>query len=522
MRQSGWSQAVEAVAQQSNFVFIDDVAEGPVLEWILHSGLTKEEAALIQPAYRCDDPLTLSNMPFTSGSLTLGYKPKDGTLSMNIGDGSISVLEIKSDEGRFLADGADPDVFTGTVDMIDAHKLFLLRSSGLPKALTFGTILPPQLAAVDIIADLSISGSINLSGCDQLFIFPDTGIVRWDDGQTIAGTEEVTPQPDVELGFRQLSYAWLGGMDLEESNFESSDLSNARLSGAMLKNANFAGANLSGAYLDTATLVGAQLPASNLTTAVLFSAVLEGANLSGADLREARFFGATLKGADVSEANLTAAAFFDTEMTSTNLSGANLKNADFGFARSLDAAVFSTETTYNQWTIFPDGFDPSAFALTQVISPPGDLDGLDGLTSADVDLLGKRLRNQLFMSWQFDMFDFNGDAVIDDNDLDTWVYDLKGTWYGDANLDGQFDSSDLIDVLAAGQYEDADTLNSTWASGDWNADGEFDSSDLLLAFQDGGYEQGPRVPAPAVPEPASGIMAVLAALSLWGVGRSRR
>lgn len=60
---------------------------------------------------------------------------------------------------------------------------------------------------------------------------------------------------------------------------------------------------------------------------------------------------------------------------------------------------------------------------------------------------------------------------------------------GDSNKDGVFNSSDLILVLAAGQYEDCVTGNSTWETGDWNDDGEFDSSDLIYAFQQGTYEE---------------------------------
>jgi hypothetical protein len=58
---------------------------------------------------------------------------------------------------------------------------------------------------------------------------------------------------------------------------------------------------------------------------------------------------------------------------------------------------------------------------------------------------------------------------------------------GDANLDGQFNTSDLILALQAGQYEDGVAGNSTWAEGDWNGDGEFDSHDLVLAFAYGAY-----------------------------------
>jgi hypothetical protein len=63
---------------------------------------------------------------------------------------------------------------------------------------------------------------------------------------------------------------------------------------------------------------------------------------------------------------------------------------------------------------------------------------------------------------------------------------------GDANLDHIFNSTDLVIVFQAGEYEDNQTGNSRWATGDWNRDGDFDTGDLVLAFQFGAYEQTAR------------------------------
>jgi hypothetical protein len=59
---------------------------------------------------------------------------------------------------------------------------------------------------------------------------------------------------------------------------------------------------------------------------------------------------------------------------------------------------------------------------------------------------------------------------------------------GDANVDGLFNSQDLVQVFQAGEYEDGIAGNSTWNEGDWNGDLEFDTSDLVSAFQSGRYE----------------------------------
>ncbi|MEZ6120654.1 MAG: hypothetical protein R3C28_29320 [Pirellulaceae bacterium] len=82
--------------------------------------------------------------------------------------------------------------------------------------------------------------------------------------------------------------------------------------------------------------------------------------------------------------------------------------------------------------------------------------------------------------WQFLLSD------VDDGDLD-----IQTSFYinwrehnapnsmakkcvpGDANGDGRFDSSDLVQIFQAGHYEDAVDRNSTKAEGDFNGDGDF-------------------------------------------------
>ena len=58
---------------------------------------------------------------------------------------------------------------------------------------------------------------------------------------------------------------------------------------------------------------------------------------------------------------------------------------------------------------------------------------------------------------------------------------------GDSNRDGVFDSSDLVVVFRAAEYEDDIDGNSTFEEGDWNGDGDFNTTDLVFAFQAGTY-----------------------------------
>jgi hypothetical protein len=143
----------------------------------------------------------------------------------------------------------------------------------------------------------------------------------------------------------------------------------------------------------------------------------------------------------------------------------------------------------------------------------GDFSGNDILDITDIDLLGAAIRDHNVHP----QFDVNRNGIVDPQDHAYWVSDLKHTWMGDANLDGEFNSGDLVEVFEAGKYETGEAVG--WSQGDWNADGVFDSSDFTTAFQDGGYEMGARSAVAAVPEP-SGV--VLLALALACVGRIRK
>lgn len=125
-----------------------------------------------------------------------------------------------------------------------------------------------------------------------------------------------------------------------------------------------------------------------------------------------------------------------------------------------------------------------------VLSPVlGDFDGNGNLDIRDLDLLSQRIHGN--QGWN-PLFDLDDDGSINETDRRIWIDQVFGTYFGDANLDGEFNSSDLVTVFSADEYEDNVAMNSSWAEGDWNGDREFDSGDLVLAFTAGGYEQGPR------------------------------
>ena len=114
---------------------------------------------------------------------------------------------------------------------------------------------------------------------------------------------------------------------------------------------------------------------------------------------------------------------------------------------------------------------------------PGDFRQDGDLNEDDIYALAAGLR----MGSQF--FDLNGDERLNRDDISELVTSLMGSVIGDSNLDGAFDTRDIVFVFQSGEFEDALSENSTWQTGDWNGDGEFDSSDFVFALQEGVYEQ---------------------------------
>jgi hypothetical protein len=138
-----------------------------------------------------------------------------------------------------------------------------------------------------------------------------------------------------------------------------------------------------------------------------------------------------------------------------------------------------------------------AAGINPVGGKPGDFNRDNVLDVLDID----DLTAQSAGGQNNAKYDLNGDALVNEGDVTVWVKDLFKTWVGDADLNREFNSSDLVTVLASGTYETA--INAVWSTGDFNGDGRTNSSDLVVALADGGYEQGPPPPARAVPEPAA-------------------
>jgi hypothetical protein len=92
-------------------------------------------------------------------------------------------------------------------------------------------------------------------------------------------------------------------------------------------------------------------------------------------------------------------------------------------------------------------------------------------------------------------YDLTNDSLLNLDDLDEWVLRLKGTRYGDANLDLTVDQGDFAD-WDANKF----TSNTAWCTADFNADGVTDGTDFGIWNENRGLGIG-RGGAPIVTAP---------------------
>jgi hypothetical protein len=164
--------------------------------------------------------------------------------------------------------------------------------------------------------------------------------------------------------------------------------------------------------------------------------------------------------------------------------------------------------------------DDITYTSLSTTTKPGDYNNNGLLDAGDLDQQAQAIAGQQHPQ----EFDLNNDGLVNFTDREMWIDELKNTWIGDANLDGEFNSSDMVQVFARGKYEKPETAG--WEEGDFNGDTFFDSGDMVAAFVAGGYEKGikgggPNPAVSAVPEPTTLAMFVVGILAMIGT-RCRR
>jgi hypothetical protein len=165
-------------------------------------------------------------------------------------------------------------------------------------------------------------------------------------------------------------------------------------------------------------------------------------------------------------------AYDDEWFASTDGGGATLET------RAADVSDRDAWGNASIWRASRDAGGTPGFA------PRPDFNRDGQLTALDIDLLCAAIADA------DSTFDLSGDRRVDERDVVALVVDAMGSQIGDVNLDGVFNSSDLVLIFQRGEYEDLAPRNSTYITGDWNCDGDFTSRDLVFAFQQGGYRTG--------------------------------
>ena len=145
---------------------------------------------------------------------------------------------------------------------------------------------------------------------------------------------------------------------------------------------------------------------------------------------------------------------------------------------NLDAQPLFVDAAANNYRLDPnspaiDAGDPTAgpdpdgtriemgyFSYEQQLSLVGDLNH-DGIVDAeDIDLLALAIRQGMTAP----QFDLNDNGLVNDSDFQYLIQEILQTTAGDANLDGFFNSTDMVEVFQSGEYEDDLEGNSGWCA----------------------------------------------------------
>jgi len=249
--------------------------------------------------------------------------------------------------------------------------------------ITLEAVYTPPITLIDVYTHLAtppytiITTNNNLKGFELGNLFNDYSLELDLSGWNFKGINlKSSFLVGVFLTSANLSYANLMKADLSYSDFMKANFTEADMTEAVFKEADFTEADLTKANLTKAnltkanlaktTLTKANLSEANLLEADLTDAKLIGGNLAIAQLIEAKLTGAKLTDAYLAGTNLIGAILTDADLTDAYLVGADLTNADLTGAdltnADLTGAILTganlSNITYNQQTVFPEGFTP--------------------------------------------------------------------------------------------------------------------------------------------------------------------
>ena len=486
MRMSGWSEEVMDIARHDVLVYVPDVKDGPLVQWVLHSGLTQEEAALIQPAYGppCDEFRAgtlghdLSNMDFSGQNLS-------GQILMCY-DFSGANLSRTTLRGTYLHSVTNADL-TGA----DIRGVWL--SGTAARALT-----PAQLASTASYQARDLSG-IGLSGANMS---------GWNFSE------------------QNLTNASFHGSMLTGTNFNKANLTNVNLGRADLTNADLAGANVRGAHFGTTVLTpeqlystasyrerdmtGIGLSSNNLTGWNFADQKLVDARFGLADLTYADFTGADVRGASFLDANLTSAQLYSTvsyqsrDLSGIQLGAIDLSNGDLAgqnLTNSMLRAATLTNADFTGAKVQGAKFGPTLTSAQLYATASYQARDLSAIELSG-DLSGWNLAGQNLARAQLE------DAILTGAKLagaDLKDSNLRDSSLTGANLTGadvrgaNFSSSNLTaaQLYSTGSYQDRDLAGIDLRGRDmtgWALDGQdLTNADLGSAVLDAADLRGAKL-----------------------------
>ena len=157
-------------------------------------------------------------------------------------------------------------------------------------------------------------------------------------------------------------------------------------------------------------------------------------------------------------------------------------------------------------------FDIDEVVLSDFLSLAGltgdfNADGM--LDAMDIDLLGGAVGGTDIS------FDLTADGLIDAADRTHWVKALKGTHFGDADLNHAVGVTDFLAL--SGKFGS----NGGWADGDFDGNGTVNVADFLMLSQNFGQSSASAMAAATVPEPAASLLSLFCLVGLLASRRRR-
>ncbi len=134
--------------------------------------------------------------------------------------------------------------------------------------------------------------------------------------------------------------------------------------------------------------------------------------------------------------------------------------------------------TLNDWSI----------EIDSISATTGNLNFDSAIDGRDIDLMYANV------GLGDPFFDLTGNGTVDQADVDELVQNVLGTNYGDTDVDGDVDTSDLTRAII--NFTSAGGSGKFWADGDIDGDGDVDTGDLtmaIIAFTGAGASGQPAV-----------------------------